>query len=295
MMQHRSGFVNILGKPNVGKSTLMNALIGERLSIITSKAQTTRHRIFGILNGEDFQVVISDLPGIIEKPAYKMQESMMSFVRTSLEDADIFVYMVEAGDKPENQPDEYRFIKEMDLPVILLVNKIDQLTTEQIARLVGEYEADFPKAYVLPVSALKNINVDVAFKWILERLPEGPAYYDKDQFTDKPERFFVTEIIREKILRNYTKEIPYSCEVVVESFKEEETIIRISAIIYVERQSQKPIVIGRNGEMLKKVGMEARQDMEEFFQKKIFLETYVKVLPNWRNNDRNLRSFGYKE
>jgi len=295
MMQHRSGFVNILGKPNVGKSTLMNALIGERLSIITSKAQTTRHRIFGILNGEDFQVVISDLPGIIEKPAYKMQESMMAFVRTSLEDADIFVYMVEAGDKPENQPDEYRIIKEMDLPVILLVNKIDQLTTEQIARLVSEYESDFPKAHVMPVSALKNINVEVAFKWILERLPEGPAYYDKDQFTDKPERFFVTEIIREKILRNYTKEIPYSCEVVVESFKEEEAIIRISAVIYVERQSQKPIVIGRNGEMLKKVGMEARQDMEEFFQKKIFLETYVKVLPNWRNNDRNLRSFGYKE
>lgn len=294
-MKHLSGFVNILGKPNVGKSTFMNALMGERISIITSKAQTTRHRIFGILSGENFQVVISDLPGIIEQPAYKMQESMMSFVRTSLEDADIFIYMVEAGDKPENQPDEYRIIKEMNLPVLLMINKIDQITPEQLNDYVEAYAQDFPAAHILPISAIEKVHVDAAFQWILARLPEGEPYYDKDQFTDKPERFFVSEIIREKILQNYTKEIPYSCEVAVESFKEEEDLIRISAVIYVERESQKPIIIGKGGAMLKKVGMEARKDMEIFFQKKIFLETYVKVLPNWRNNDRNLRSFGYKE
>lgn len=294
-MKHLSGFVNILGKPNVGKSTFMNALMGERISIITSKAQTTRHRIFGILSGDNFQVVISDLPGIIDQPAYKMQESMMSFVRTSLEDADIFIYMVEAGDKPESQPDEYRIIKEMNLPVLLMINKIDRITPEQLNEYVEAYATDFPAAHILPISAIENVHVDAAFQWILARLPEGPAYYDKDQFTDKPERFFVTEIIREKILQNYTKEIPYSCEVAVESFKEEDDLIRISAVIYVERESQKPIIIGKGGAMLKKVGMEARKDMEIFFQKKIFLETYVKVLPNWRNNDRNLRSFGYKE
>lgn len=294
-VKHLSGFVNILGKPNVGKSTFMNALMGERISIITSKAQTTRHRIFGILSGENFQVVISDLPGIIDKPAYKMQESMMSFVRTSLEDADVFIYMIEAGDLPEKQPDEYRIIKEMNLPVLLLVNKIDKIQPEQLNEWVEQYAQDFPAAHILPISAIENVNVDTAFQWVLARLPEGEPYFDKDQFTDKPERFFVTEIIREKILQNYTKEIPYSCEVAVESFKEEDNIIRISAVIYVERDSQKPIIIGKGGAMIKKVGMEARKDMEIFFQKKIFLETYVKVLPNWRNNDRNLRSFGYKE
>lgn len=294
-MKHLSGFVNILGKPNVGKSTFMNALMGERISIITSKAQTTRHRIFGILSGENFQVVISDLPGIINQPAYKMQESMMSFVRTSLEDADIFIYMVEAGDKPENQPDEYRIIKEMNLPVLLMINKIDQITPEQLNEYVEAYAQDFPAANILPISAIENVHVQKAFQWIIARLPEGEPYFDKDQFTDKPERFFVTEIIREKILQNYSKEIPYACEVAVDSFKEEEDLIRIAAVIYVERESQKPIVIGKGGAMLKKVGMEARKDMEIFFQKKIFLETYVKVLPNWRNNDRNLRSFGYKE
>lgn len=294
-MKHLSGFVNILGKPNVGKSTFMNALMGERISIITSKAQTTRHRIFGILSGENFQVVISDLPGIIDQPAYKMQESMMSFVRTSLEDADIFIYMVETGDKPENQPDEYRIIKDMNLPVLLIINKIDQITPEQLNEYVEAYAQDFPAAHILPISAIENVHVDSAFQWILARLPEGEPYFDKDQFTDKPERFFVTEIIREKILQNYTKEIPYSCEVAVDSFKEEDDIIRISAVIYVERESQKPIIIGKGGAMIKKVGMQARKDMEIFFQKKVFLETYVKVLPNWRNNDRNLRSFGYKE
>lgn len=294
-MKHYSGFVNILGKPNVGKSTFMNALIGERLSIITSKAQTTRHRIFGIVNGDDFQVVISDLPGIIDQPAYKMQESMMGFVRTSLEDADIFIYMVEAGDMPNTQPDEYRIIKEMDLPVLLLVNKMENVKPERLDIIVEAFAADFPKAHILPISALENVHVMEAFNWLRARLPEGEPFYAKDQFTDKPERFFVSEIIREKILRNYTKEIPYACEVVVESFKEEDNIIRITAIIYVERQSQKPIVIGKNGERLKKVGTEARKDMEVFFQKKIYLETFVKVLPNWRNNDMNLRNFGYKE
>ncbi|HUH74125.1 MAG TPA: GTPase Era [Chitinophagales bacterium] len=294
-MKHYSGFVNILGKPNVGKSTFMNALIGERLSIITSKAQTTRHRIFGIVNGDDFQIVISDLPGIIEQPAYKMQESMMSFVKTSMEDADIFIYMVEAGDSPESQPEEYRTIQKMDLPVLLLVNKIDNLQPDKLDEIVEAFAADFPKAHILPISALKNVHVKEAFDWLRARLPEGEPFYGKDQFTDKPERFFVSEIIREKILRNYTKEIPYASEVVVESFKEEDDIIRITAIIYVERQSQKPIVIGKGGERLKKVGTEARKDMEVFFQKKIYLETFVKVLPNWRNNDLNLRNFGYKE
>ena len=294
-MKHLSGFVNILGKPNVGKSTFMNAFMGERMSIITSKAQTTRHRIFGILSGDNFQIVISDLPGIIQDPSYKMQESMMGFVRTSLEDADIFIYMVEVGDTIENQPDEYRIIKEMNLPTLLLVNKIDKTTPEKLNEWVELYANDFPEAHILPISALEYANADVILEWLLARLPEGEAYFDKDQFTDKPERFFVSEILREKILQNYSKEIPYSCEVEVESFEEAEDIIRISVVIYVERASQKPILIGKNGSMLKKVGTEARKDMEVFFQKKIFLKTYVKVLPNWRNNDRNLRSFGYKE
>lgn len=294
-MKHLSGFVNILGKPNVGKSTFMNAFMGERMSIITSKAQTTRHRIFGILSGDNFQIVISDLPGIIQDPSYKMQESMMGFVRTSLEDADIFIYMVEVGDTIENQPDEYRIIKEMNLPTLLLVNKIDKTTPEKLNEWVELYANDFPEAHILPISALEYANADVILEWLLARLPEGEAYFDKDQFTDKPERFFVSEIVREKILQNYSKEIPYSCEVEVESFEEAEDIIRISVVIYVERASQKPILIGKNGSMLKKVGTEARKDMEVFFQKKIFLKTYVKVLPNWRNNDRNLRSFGYKE
>ncbi|HZH67694.1 MAG TPA: GTPase Era [Chitinophagales bacterium] len=294
-MKHLSGFVNILGKPNVGKSTFMNAFMGERMSIITSKAQTTRHRIFGILSGDNFQIVISDLPGIIQDPSYKMQESMMGFVRTSLEDADIFIYMVEVGDTIENQPDEYRIIKEMNLPTLLLVNKIDKTIPEKLNEWVELYANDFPEAHILPISALEYANADVILEWLLARLPEGEAYFDKDQFTDKPERFFVSEIVREKILQNYSKEIPYSCEVEVESFEEAEDIIRISVVIYVERASQKPILIGKNGSMLKKVGTEARKDMEVFFQKKIFLKTYVKVLPNWRNNDRNLRSFGYKE
>lgn len=294
-MTHRSGFVNILGKPNVGKSTLMNALVGERLSIITSKAQTTRHRIYGIINGDDFQVVMSDLPGIIKDPGYKMQESMMSFVRTSLEDADAFLYMVEAGDRPETQPDEYRIIKEMEVPVLLLVNKIDRFDNATLEPIIQAWHDDFPHAIILPICALHNFNVEKTFEWVLAQLPECPPYFDKDAITDKPERFFVSEIIREKILQNYDKEIPYSCEVVVQSFKESDDIIRISAMIYVERQSQKLIVIGKGGAKLKKVGIEARRDMEAFFGKQIYLETYVKVMPDWRNSDLSLRNFGYKE
>ncbi|MCO5248460.1 MAG: GTPase Era [Chitinophagales bacterium] len=294
-MKHFSGFVNILGKPNVGKSTFVNALLGERLSIITHKAQTTRHRIFGILNGDNYQAVISDLPGIIADPAYKMQSSMMDFVKTSLEDADLFIYVVEVGDKTENQPREYELIKKMGLPVLLLMNKIDKTKQTDLEKWVEIYAQDFPEASILPISALTKANVENALVWIKAKLPEGEPYFDKEQYTDKPERFFVSEIIREKILQNYDKEIPYSCEVEVESFKEEDALIRISALIYVERESQKHIIIGKGGGMLKKVGTEARRDLEDFFQKKVFLQTHVKVLANWRNNDRSLRNFGYKE
>jgi GTP-binding protein Era len=295
LLTYRSGFINLLGKPNVGKSTMMNVLVGERLSIITPKAQTTRHRIFGILNCDDFQVVFSDLPGIIENPGYKMQESMMQFVRSALEDADAFLYVVEAGDHPEKQPEIYSIIKKMDVPVLLLINKSDKLSQEKSEEWTAIYRADFPEATILPVSALHKINIDKVMSWILEHLPEGPAYFDKDAITDKPERFFVAEIIREKIFLNYSQEIPYSCEVVVESFKEEEDIIRIRTLIYVERESQKIILIGKQGAMLNKVGMQARADMEAFFGKKIYLETFVKVLPDWRNNERALRSLGYRE
>lgn len=291
---HKSGFVNILGKPNVGKSTLMNALVGEKLSIITSKAQTTRHRIFGILNGEDFQIILSDLPGIIN-PNYKMQASMMSFIRTSLEDADLILYLVEAGDTIANQPKEYEIIKQMEVPVLLLINKIDTKTQVEVKEMLVEYSLDFPAATIMPMSVLQNFNVKETYQWMLDRLPEGPAYYEKDALTDKPERFFMSEIIREKILLNYGQEIPYSCEVVVNSFKEEDKIVRISATIYVNRKSQKPIIIGKNGSMLKKVGTEARIDMEKFLGKQVFLETFVKVLENWRDNDITLRNFGYKE
>lgn len=273
----------------------MNALVGERLSIITPKAQTTRHRIYGIINAEDFQIVLSDLPGIIEDPGYMMQESMMSFVRTALEDADAFVYMVEAGDSPEKQPEIYRTIQKMEMPVLVLINKMDKLTQEKVQEQIDLYQNDFPAAKVLPISALNGFHVDETLQWMLAQLPVGPAYYDKDAITDKPERFFAAEIIREKILLNYTKEIPYSCEVTIESFKEDEDIIRIRAVIYVERDSQKIILIGKDGAKLKKVGIQSREDMEKFFQKRIYLETFVKVLSNWRNNDRSLRSFGYRE
>jgi GTP-binding protein Era len=293
-MSHKAGYVNILGKPNVGKSTLMNALIGERLSIITSKAQTTRHRILGIVNGEDFQMIFSDLPGII-KPAYKMQESMMEFVRNSLEDADVFIYMAQIGDKPEKQPEEYEKIKKMKVPVLLLLNKIDIAEHEEVEQERLIWEADFPQATVMPFSAKFNLNVNILMLDLIGFLPESEPYFDKEEWTDKPERFFVTEVIREKILMNYKQEIPYSCEVVCTYFMEDGDIIKISADIYVERESQKPILIGKGGEMLKKVGTQARIDLEKFFGKKIFLETHVRVADNWRNNESMLRKFGYRD
>jgi GTP-binding protein Era len=293
-MNHKAGYVNILGKPNVGKSTLMNALIGERLSIITSKAQTTRHRILGIVNGDDFQMIFSDLPGII-KPAYKMQESMMDFVHTSLEDADSFIYMAQIGDKPDNQPDHYHRVKSLQIPTVVLLNKMDLAEHEEVLQEIHVWETDFPDALVIPFSAKFNLNVETLMNHLLEKLPVSEPYFDKSEWTDKPERFFVTEIIREKILMNYKQEIPYSCEVVCTYFMEDGDIIKISADIYVERESQKPILIGRNGEMLKKVGTQARIDLEKFFGKKIFLETYVKVAENWRNNEAMLRKFGYRD
>ncbi|MBK6274389.1 MAG: GTPase Era [Saprospirales bacterium] len=293
-MSHKAGYINILGKPNVGKSTLTNAIVGERVSIVTSKAQTTRHRILGILNSDDYQIIFSDLPGII-KPAYKMQESMMDFVRNSLEDADAFIFVVQIGDKPENQPEEYEKIKKMNVPVLLLVNKIDLAMQEEIEEQLAIWIADFPAAIVIPFSAKLNLNTDLVMKHLVDSLPESPPYFDKEEWTDKPERFFVTEVIREKILMNYKQEIPYSCEVVCMHFQEDETIIRISVDIYVERESQKPILIGKGGEMLKRVGSQARVDLEKFFAKKIFLETHVRVADNWRNNESMLRKFGYKE
>lgn len=294
-MTHKSGFVNILGKPNVGKSTLMNALVGERISIITSKAQTTRHRILGIVNGDDFQVVFSDTPGII-RPSYKMQEAMMTFVRSSLEDADIFLFVAEIGDKPENQPEELRqALQNPGIPTLILLNKKDLLpdSIERDQQLAAWRDA-LPGADVRVISALDGADVLELFNWIIDNLPESPAYFPKDALTDKPERFFMEEIIREKILLHYKQEIPYSCEVVVESFKEEEAIIRIRAEIYVNRKSQKPILIGRGGEMLKKVGTEARADAEKFFGKQIYLELFVKVRENWRDSDDMLKRLGYR-
>jgi GTP-binding protein Era len=292
MNAHKSGFVNIIGNPNVGKSTLMNALVGERLSIITSKAQTTRHRILGIVSGEDFQMVISDTPGII-KPAYALQESMMDFVRTALDDADVLLYMVEIGEKGLKEESFLEKIRKSSAPVLLLINKIDTTDQQQLEEQVAYWKALLPKAEVFPISALEQFNIQPVFDRILELLPEGPAFFDKDQLTDKPERFFVSEVIREKILKHYKKEIPYSVEIEVESFEESEELIRIGAVIMVERDSQKGIIIGHKGSALKRVGSEARKDLEVFFDKKVFLELFVKVNKNWRSNSRQLRRFGY--
>ena len=295
-MSHKAGFVNILGKPNVGKSTLMNGLVGERLSIITSKAQTTRHRILGIVNGDDFQVVFSDTPGII-KPNYKMQESMMSFVKTSMEDADVFLYIVEIMDKPENQPEEFqKMLQQMTIPVMLLINKTDLVKdAEELEVLTKRWTEAGEGLDTLFISALSEEDVKMVFEKIITYLPESPPYFPKDALTDKPERFFVEEIIREKILLNYKQEIPYSCEVVVDVFKEDETIIRIRAEIYVNRKTQKPIVIGKGGSKLKTVGIQARKDMEQFFGKQIYLELFVKVKENWRDDDNMLKRLGYKK
>jgi GTP-binding protein Era len=291
-MEHKSGFVNIIGNPNVGKSTLMNALIGQKLSIITHKAQTTRHRIIGILNEDDYQIVFSDTPGII-KPAYKLQESMMNFVHSAFQDADVLVYMVEVGEKSLKDENLYQRIKKTNLPLMLLLNKIDLAEQDQVLDAIRFWEKELPKAIVLPISALNGFNIKEIISAVVDKLPESPPYYDKDAITDKSERFFIEEIIREKILKHYKKEIPYSVEVEVEEFFEEEDIIRIRAIIYVLRESQKGILIGHKGLGLKRIGSESRRDIEKMLDKKVFLATPIKVKKNWRNDDRQLKKFGY--
>lgn len=293
-MPHKAGFVNIIGNPNVGKSTLMNAFVGERLSIITSKAQTTRHRILGIVNGDDFQVVLSDTPGII-KPAYQLQESMMDFVKSAFDDADILLYLVELGEKDLKDEAFFERIKNASIPVLLLINKIDKGNEEQLMDALKLWEDKVPTAEIFAISALENFGVGEVFKRILDLLPESPPFYPKDQLTDKPERFFVNETIREKILLHYKKEIPYAVEIDTEEFVEDENIIRIRSVIMVERETQKGIIIGHKGAALKRVGVEARQDLEKFFGKQIHLETYVKVNKNWRSDERQLRRFGYQQ
>ena len=292
-MSHRAGFVNIIGNPNVGKSTLMNAFVGEKLSIITSKAQTTRHRILGIVNGDDFQVVLSDTPGII-KPAYELQESMMGFVKSALEDVDVLIYMVEIGEKVLKDEDFFNKITNSKIPVLLLLNKIDNSNQEQLEEQSEYWQQKVPNAEFFPISALTGFHVKEVFKRILDLLPESPAFFSKDQLTDKPERFFVNEKIREKILMHYKKEIPYAVEVVTEEFNEDEKIIRMRSIIMVERETQKGIIIGHKGAALKRVGVEARKDLQRFFGKQVHLELYVKVNKNWRSNQNQLKRFGYK-
>ncbi len=291
--KHKAGFVNIIGNPNVGKSTLMNQLVGERLSIITSKAQTTRHRILGIVSDDDYQIVFSDTPGVI-KPAYEMQEGMMTFVKQAFKDADVLLYMVEIGDKMLKDEVFMTKIKNTDVPILLLINKIDNSDQEKLIEEVTYWKETLPKAEIIPLSALEGFNIDTIKKIIVEKLPESPAFYSKDTLTDKPERFFVNETIREKILLNYKKEIPYSVEVETDEFKEEDEIIRIHANVYVERDSQKGIIIGHQGKMLKKTATESRLDLEKFFQKKVFLELFVKVNKDWRKNKKQLKRFGYE-
>lgn len=292
-MIHKAGFVNIIGNPNVGKSTLMNTLVGEKLSIITAKAQTTRHRILGILNEEDFQIVFSDTPGII-KPAYALQESMMNFVKTALEDADVILYMVELGEKDLKDKNFFKQLQQTTTPVIILINKIDKGDQQQLEAAVQHWKENFPKAEIYPISAIKKFGTTALLDRIKDILPESPPYFPKDSLTDKSERFIVNETIREKILLHFKKEIPYAVEVITESFKEEEKIIRIQATILVERDTQKGILIGHKGAALKRVGVEARSDLEAFFDKKIFLELFVKVQKNWRADKKQLRKFGYE-
>ena len=289
---HKAGFVNIVGNPNVGKSTLMNQLVGEKLSIATFKAQTTRHRIMGIVNTEDTQIVFSDTPGVL-KPNYKMQEMMLQFSESALADADILLYVSDVVEDPEKNMDFLEKVSKMSIPVILLINKIDESDQKTLGKLVTKWHGLLPNAEILPISAKNKFGVDILLKRVHELLPESPAFFDKDQLTDKPAKFFVSEIIREKILRYYDKEIPYSVEVVIERFKEDDRQIHISAIIYVERSSQKGIIIGHQGMALKKVSTEARKSLERFFDKKIFLETFVKVDKDWRNSQKELKHFGY--
>ena len=291
-MEHKAGFVNIIGNPNVGKSTFMNAIIGEKLSIITNKVQTTRHRILGILNSDNYQIVFSDTPGVI-RPAYKLQEKMMSFVDSSFKDADIFVYIVEVGQESLKDQDIYNRLKKTDIPLILLLNKIDLIDQDAVINQLEYWKQDFPNADILPVSCLNKFNLEQVLNRIVELLPVSPAYYSKDAITDKSERFFVEEIIREKILKHYKKEIPYSVQVEVQEFKKDEKILHISTIIYVMRESQKRILIGHKGLGIKRIGTEARRDLESFFTYNIYLETIVKVKKNWRDNMSQLKKFGY--
>lgn len=290
--KHKSGFVNIIGSPNVGKSTLMNNLVGERLSIITSKAQTTRHRIFGIVNGEDFQIVYSDTPGVLN-PSYKLQEGMMNFVKSALIDADLFLLVTDVFEDNINNEEIFEKLIKSKRPILVIINKIDLATQEKIEERVNYWAAKVPGASVLPLSALHKANVEFVFDWIIKQLPFGPAYYDKDMLTDRPERFFTTEIIREKILENYKKEIPYSVEVEIEEFKEDKNLNHIRAIIYVARDSQKGILIGHKGAALTKTGTEARKDLEKFFDKKVYLELFVKVNKDWRTDENKLKRLGY--
>lgn len=288
----KSGFVNLVGNPNVGKSSLMNLLTGERISIATFKAQTTRHRIMGIVNTDDAQIVFSDTPGVL-KPNYKMQEAMLAFSESALQDADVLLYVTDVVEQADKNADFLAKVREMSVPVLLLINKIDTSNQQDLERLVSEWHEQLPKAEIFPISAKAKFNVDTVLRRIKELLPDAPPFFERDQWTDKPARFFVTEIIREKILLYYDKEIPYACEVSVERFKEQEKSIHINAIIYVERESQKGIIIGHQGVALKKVSTEARKEMERFFQKNIFLELFVKVDKDWRNNDRRLNAYGY--
>lgn len=289
---HKAGFVNIVGNPNVGKSTLMNQLVGERISIATFKAQTTRHRIMGIVNTDDMQIVFSDTPGVL-KPNYKMQEMMLAFSESALADADVLLYVTDVVENPEKNMEFLEKVQKMNIPVLLLINKIDQSNQKDLGNIVMKWHSLLPNAEILPISAKNKFGVDMLLKRIKELLPESPAYFDKDQLTDKPARFFVSEIIREKILLYYDKEIPYSVEVKVESFKEGEKSINIRAIIFVERDSQKGIIIGHQGVALKKVGSESRKALEKFFGKNVFLETFVKVDKDWRSSEKELDSFGY--
>lgn len=291
-MAHKSGFVNILGNPNVGKSTIMNALVGEKLSIITSKSQTTRHRILGIVNGEDFQIVYSDTPGIL-KPAYKLQEAMMKSVSTAISDADIIVYVTDVNEKIDKNRATLNRIRESGVPIIMVINKIDLGNQSKLDSIYDKCSSLIPEALIIPLSAKEGFNIENLLKHIIDRLPEAPPYFPKDQLTDRYERFFVKEIIREKILTNYKKEVPYSVEVEIDTYNEENNIVKIRAIIHVTRNSQKGIIIGHQGKMLKKTGTESRQDIEEFIGKKVFLELYVKVSKDWRDKPGSLKKFGY--
>ena len=292
-MAHRAGFVNIIGNPNVGKSTLMNALVGEKLSIVTAKAQTTRHRIMGIVSGDDYQRVYSDTPGIL-KPNYRLQENMLSFVDTAIGDADIILYVTDTVEKADKNDAYVQKLSRLECPVVIVVNKIDISSQEQVVELMQRWKERVPKATVIPVSAQEKFNLESVLEVVSALLPEAPAWFDKDQFTDRNLRFFASEILREKIFLNYGEEIPYCCQVEIEAFHEGEDRYEISAVIYVMRDSQKGIIIGKGGRMLKKVGTEARLDMEDFFQKKVFLSTFVKVDPDWRESRKELRRFGYE-